>query len=235
MENKKFDLFFTLLRLKSYLVSLLDSPDDSPEELVYTAEFLERKFPSVKDDVLKLLQDNDIFTDATIAFDETIHIKFKEIVEAKFNSFELGKILDELSIKSESSGSRSVKIEIWQKERSEKLNKILGLLYQLAKNWIIHKDLENKIDDYSILENEELLRPEEEKKLLEFGTSGAASFEIISEQSKKYIELLIDYYFNYGGDIPLNDFVLYLEKVRNMLDNRYKALFKKYGLDMDNT
>jgi hypothetical protein len=44
--------------------------------------------------------------------------------------------------------------------------------------------------------------------------------------------MLIDYYFNYGGDIPLNKIVRYLENVRELVDERYKELFKKHGLDL---
>lgn len=233
MDSENFDLFFTLLKLKSYLVSLIDNPEDSGEDLIYTDEYLERKVPEMKEQIIDLLKENEIFTDADIAFNENIHLKFKEMVDAEKKVKILNELLAELEIKSDERNNKIIQIEIWQKERAEKLDKILSVLYHLAKNWVIHKDLENKIDDYSVLDSEELLRPEEEKKLVQLGTSGAVSFDIISQLSKKYIEMLIDYYFSYGGDIPLNSFVSYLENVKEMLDERYKELFRKHGLEPD--
>jgi hypothetical protein len=43
--------------------------------------------------------------------------------------------------------------------------------------------------------------------------------------------LLTDYYFHYGGDLTLIEFVEELEKIKVTVFKKYADLFKKHGLE----
>jgi len=47
------------------------------------------------------------------------------------------------------------------------------------------------------------------------------------------LELLIDYYFTYSGDISLKEFIEDLEKTKKSVVKKYLKLFQKYGLDYE--
>src|SRR5690606_17931497 len=99
------------------------------------------------------------------------------------------------------------KLESFRNERERELNKVIETLFQLAANWAVHRELENKVDDYSTLSEEELIRPDEAKSYDTLGKNTYASFDKISKLTEKYIHHLTDYYFQYGGDLTLIEFV----------------------------
>ena len=84
-----------------------------------------------------------------------------------------------------------------------------------------------------MLNDEDVIRPDEEKSLDALDDTTAKAFNTISLFTKKYIELLTDYYFTYGGDISLKDFVEDLEKTKKSVAKKYLELFQKYGLDSE--
>ena len=80
MAYEQFDMFIILLKLKSYLISLIDDPSLSIQVLSTQKNTLLRKYPERKEEVIQLLKENKIESDGQIAFDENIQHKFKEIV-----------------------------------------------------------------------------------------------------------------------------------------------------------
>lgn len=231
MEPEKFDLFIFLLKLKSFLVGIIDSPEDCETDFQFTEEFLERKFPERKDEIIEMLRSNNIGGDYDIVFNEKIHFKFREITRADEKNINLESVLDKLEIKTHHLVSDANIISNYQKLREEKLNSILTLLFELAKSWAEHREIENQFDNYAILDEEEMIRPEEEKKLLTLDKRTLSSFRLISSNSEKYIDQMIDYYFNYGGNQNLNEFVEDIKKLGEVLRNKYVELFRKNGFD----
>jgi hypothetical protein len=233
MEPEKPDLFFILLKLRSYLVSLLDDPEETGTGFTYTEEFLERRYPEFKEEVIVLLIDNGINSDLDIAFDEKIVFRFKDMVAESEKTTDLPDLLKKFEIESLSIERENKQKESYINERERELNKVLETLFQLAANWAIHRELESKVDDFSTLSEEELIRPEEEKSYDVLGKNTFSSFENISKNTEKYLRLLTDYYFRYGGDLTLIEFVTKLDRIKADVFRKYAALFKKHGLDKD--
>jgi hypothetical protein len=227
MSQENFDLFLTLIKLKSYLISLVDQPEDCYRNFDLTEEYLKRRCPDKREDILELLKKNKINSDSDIAFDETIHEKFKEIAALESNLVDLHTLFEKLEIDAKSLFSQ----EILKTQREERIKEILKVLFHLAQNWVARKELESDVEDYSILEEEEVIRPEEEKKLTNLDTYNSISYNNISSLSKKYVEQLTEYYFQYGGDISLVDFVNYLTDLKRIITKKYMELFKEHGLD----
>jgi hypothetical protein len=225
-----FNLFFTLIKLKFYLVSLLDSPSDK-KSFYFSEEFLERRYPEQKNDILTTLKRSGINSDSEIAFDDSVVIKFRDIVKEKVQQKDLTTILKKLEI-----DSRELQKKTEEENRSEReqhAHKILDVLFQLSSNWVMHKELENKFEDYSILDEEEVIRPDEEEKLDVLNSNTSTSFKFITELTKTYITLLADYYFKYGGDIQLKEFWKDLDDIKNEIQEKYKELFRSFGLDKE--
>jgi hypothetical protein len=227
MSSETFDLFLTLIKLKSYLISLVDQPEECYKNFNLTEEYLKRRCPDKSDEIVELLKKNKINSDCDIAFDETIHEKFKEIAVAENNLVDLPTLLENLEIDSKNIFTN----EVLKSKREEKLKEILKVLFHLAQNWVARKELENDVEDYSLLEEEDLIRPDEEKRLSKLDTYNSVSYNNISILSKKYIEQLTEYYFEYGGDISLVDFVNYLTNLKTTITKKYLELFKRHGLD----
>lgn len=230
MSTEQFDLFLILLRLKSYLVSLLDHPSMGSDNLDYTDEFLERKYPERKTEILELLVSNNINCDSEIAFDEKIHTKFKEIIKGKEKAFHLSTILEKLHIENIEETTREKTIEELRSSRDQKLREIVSALLQLARIWSQRSELEEYVDHFSILEEEDLIRPEEIEELGKLDKDTSKSFNAITKLTEIYLEQLTEYYFKYGGDIELADFIKDLDKVKKLFQEKYDDLFKKSGL-----
>jgi hypothetical protein len=231
MEADKPDLFYILLKLRSYLVSLLNTPEECDNTFAYTEEFLERRYPEMKEEVMELLIENGINSDYDIAFNEKIVFRFKEMISGTERRTDITSLLKEFEIDTLSLERDKKKTESYRNERERELNKVLEALFQLAANWAVHRELESKVDDYSTLSEEDLIRPEEEKSYDDLGKNTEISFDKISRLTEKYIHLLTDYYFKYGGDITLIEFVEELEKIKVAVFKKYADLFKKHGLD----
>lgn len=120
MSNEHFELFLILLKIKSYLISLIDHPSMGSDSLEYTEEFLDRKFPNRKQEILELLYSFDISSDSDIAFDEKIHHKFKEMVKGKEKAYQLSSILEKLNIDSIQDTIKDKTIEEIKLARDEK-------------------------------------------------------------------------------------------------------------------
>jgi hypothetical protein len=227
--EEKVNLFITLVKLKFYLVSLLDSPMEK-NSFYFTEEFLERRIPELKDDLISSLKKHGISGDSEIAFDDSAIVKFRQIVKEKESAKDLPSILKKLEIESRTfRGS----VDDYRTERDKQANEILDKLFQLSSNWILHKELENRFEDYSILDEEDVIRPEEAERLSDLNTNTDSSFGIITNLTNSYITLLADYYFKYGGDLQLKEFWMDLEKIKFEIQEKYKELFKSFGLDLN--
>lgn len=228
MNGENFNLFFTLVKLKFYIVSMMDSPS-AVKTFYLTEEFLERRIPEHKSEVIEALKNYGINSDSEIAFDDSVILKFKELAREKENHVELSAILDKLDIASR--GLSGTGPGEYRSEREKLANKILENLFQLSSDWVIHKELENKFDDYSVLDEEDVIRPEESDKLDVLNSNTTASFKTLTRLTTNYIALLSDYYFKYGGDLQLKEFWQDLEIIQKKIINKYIELFKSYGFD----
>lgn len=234
MGNEQFDLFLILLKIKSYLISLIDHPSMGSDSFEYTEEFLDRKFPDRKEEILELLTTFNIKSDSEIAFDEKIHHKFKEMVKGREKAYQLSSILEKLNIDSIQETIKDRTIEEIKLARDEKLKEIVSILLQLARIWAKRSEIEGEFDSFSILDEEELIRPEEEELLNKLDKDTSASFDTITQITNLYIEELIEYYFKFGGDVSLSKFINQLEELKNVVRKKYKELFKQSGLDPQN-
>ncbi|HSP88022.1 MAG TPA: hypothetical protein VLN45_07800 [Ignavibacteriaceae bacterium] len=228
---EKPDLFYILLKLRSYLVSLINSPEECDDTFTYTEEFLERRYPDMRDEIITLLTDNGINSDYDIAFNEKIVFKFKDMISETERRTDISTLLKKFDIDAISLERDRKKSESYKNERERELNKVIETLFQLAANWAVHRELENKVDDYSTLSEEDLIRPEEEKSYDTLGKNTNASFDKISKLTEKYINILTDYYFHYGGDLTLIQFVEELENIKVAVFKKYADLFKKHGFE----
>ncbi len=231
MGNDNFNLFYVLLKLKSYLVSMLDSPENCYDSFYYTEEYLDRKLPERKDEILYILNQNGITNDCDIAFNEKIIVRFREMAKAEEAHTDLSRMLNDLEIQARDLDFKNK--EKYKSEREKLLHVVLETLLQLATNWSMHEALEEKIDDYAVLDEEEVLRPDEERNLSLLDSSNSLSYSTISGLTKKYLELLINYFFKFGGDLSLKIFVDDLDVIRKKIDTNYDELFKNNGLDPD--
>ena len=231
MSSEQFDLFLILLKLKSYLVSLVDRPETENNPFEYTEEYLERKYPDRKEEIMELLLSFQIHSDAEITFDEKIHLRFKEMVKATEGAYNLSSILEKFNIELIQESVKEKTLDEIKSAREEKLKQIVTLLVQLARVWTQRSELEDNVEDFSLLEEEEVIRPDEQKELGKLDRDTMLSFNMISKLSQIYLEQLIEYYFSFGGDLALADFINNLDQFKTMVRDKYKNLFNKSGLD----
>jgi hypothetical protein len=93
----------------------------------------------------------------------------------------------------------------------------------------MRNELENNIEDFSLLDEEELIRPDELKELDKLDEATSSSYATISKLTEIYLEQFADYYFRFGGDIPLNDFIGNLDKLKKKVLSSYKDLYRNLG------
>lgn len=231
MSSEQFDLFLILLKLKSYLVSLIDHPSLGSNSLEISEEFLDRKYPEKKEEILELLTSFKIHSDSEIAFDEKIHHKFKEMVRGIEKAFQLSSILEKFHIDSIEETLKDRTVEEFRSARDQKLKEIVGVLLQLARIWAQRSEIEGDVDNFSLLEEEELIRPEEEEHLGKLGKDTSASFNSISKITQLYMEQFVEYYYKFGGDVELSEFIQGLDKIKLIVKQKYNDLLKQSGLD----
>ncbi len=234
MSSVQFDIFIILLKLKSYLISMIDDPAHGYDGFELSEEYLSRKYPERKDEILELLAANKISSDAEIAFDELIHQKFKEIVTRLEPSVKLSEILDKYNIIAFNDSIREKVLDEMKHYRDQKLKEIVSVLLQLARIWTQRNEIENNIENFSFLDQEELIRPDELQKLDKLDEDTSVSFSAISKLTQIYLEYLVEYYFRRGGNSALVQFINELEEFRKLASAKYKDLLKEQGFDQNN-
>ncbi len=231
MKADQNDLFMLLIKLKSYLLSLMESPKDSDGKFTYTNEYLQRRFPQKREEIISLLQKNDITCDEEIAFDDKVHSKFREIVKSYEKPRNLNLMLEEFQIESDNL-RRLEKVNEYNSLRDKKIIAILKILLDLSKGWALHKELESAVEVYSALEEEELIRPHEEEKLNNLDSHTLESYNNIAEITSKYLSELINYYFDFGGNEALQELIDNFDRLKKSTSKKYFDLFKSHGLKL---
>ncbi len=229
MASEQFELFVILLKLKSFLVSMVDDPALESGGFEFTEEYLVRKYPDRKAEVIEMLLRHNIESDYQITFDENIQNKFKEMVLGIDSTLKLREILDKYQIKTEKNSLKEKTLDEIRKIREQNLNEIISILLQLARIWTKRNEIESNIEDYSLLDEEDLIRPEELKELGELDQATSVSYKTIAKLTEIYLEQLADYYFKFGGDIALNRFINNLDFLKNKVSAKYKDLLDKLG------
>lgn len=229
MASEQFELFVILLKLKSYLVSLVDDPTLEAGGFEFTEEYLLRKYPDRKEEVIELLLQHKIESDYQITFDENIQNKFKEMVLGFDSKFKLREILDKYQIEAGQDSLKEKTLTEIRQIREQKLNEIISILIQLARIWTKRNEIENSIEDFSLLDEEDVIRPEELRELGELDQATSVSYKTIAKLTEIYLEQLADYYFKFGGDIALNRFINNLDFLKNKVSTRYKELLDRLG------
>ncbi|MCH7974332.1 MAG: hypothetical protein IIA48_03055 [Bacteroidetes bacterium] len=227
------EILLTLVKLRYFLISLIESPEECYDNFNISEEFFERRNIINGNELLEKLQDNGINNDCDIAFNKDIHNIFKIVSQDFSSNPDLKSMLEEFEIEVNEALIKEDNISKFRREREEKLNEIINILFKLAKEWSMHHEIEDSIDDFNALDDVELLRPDEEKQLDVLGDNSVYSFDIISKQTEKYIELLSDYYFKYGGDLILAGFVNDISKLKSVVAKKYSNLSKENGIDID--
>jgi hypothetical protein len=231
MASEKIELFVILLKLKSFLVGMLDDPSVETGGLELTGEYLDRKYPERKEEVLDLLSDNNLVSDSQIAFGENVQQKFREIISGLDMTHSLREMLDKFRISADDISASEKTLEEIKQSREQKLKEIVSLLLQLARIWTMRNELENNIEDFSLLDEEELIRPDELKELDKLDEATSSSYATISKLTEIYLEQFADYYFRFGGDIPLNDFIGNLDKLKKKVLSGYRDLYRNLGAE----
>jgi hypothetical protein len=226
MSNDNVDLFLKLVKLKYYLVSMIDNYEEIPESLFYAEEFLDLRFPDDKEEIITLLKENGILSDREIVSDTHIHMKFKNIAERIPKGKSLESIFEQVGISSDEFESIEAFVSKYKNQREEGLKNIVDILLQLARLWVNHLEIENSVDDLLALHEEEVMRPEEDVIMDNADKRSESSLIKLTSLTNRYLELLSDYYFNYGGDIQLNTFLFDLDKFVKKVEGKYEQLLK---------
>ncbi len=229
MSAENNDLFYTLLKLKSYLISLVDDPNECENDFIYTSEYLERKYPGQKEEIINLLLESGINGDCDIIFDEQIHHKFKDIAGKTQKEIDLLDLLEKLKIDSEELIKKEA-VENYKSQKEYDVKNILNSLFELAKAWSSHKEINKNFDNYSVLDEEDMIRPNEENKLNNLDQNSELSFRFISSHTLKYLELYAEYYFQHGGDVFLNKFKEELDNLKKIISEKYEDFLKNHGI-----
>lgn len=233
MPQKQSEILLTLVKLRYYLVSLIENPEECFDNFNLSEEFFERRNILDGQELISKLEENGISNDCDIAFNKDIHNIFRNVAQDFSSMPDLKSILEDFEIEINESYLKEDNISKFRRKREESLNEIIGILFKLAKNWSMHHEIEDSIDDFNALDDVELLRPDEEKQLDVLGDNSVYSFNVISKQTEKYIQLLSDYYFKYGGDLILAGFVNDISNLKTEVAKKYSDLSKSQGLDTE--
>lgn len=225
----EYNISLILLRLKSYLVSLIDKQEEGEHNLEFTLEFLERKYPEVKSEVMEFLAENQLLSDSDVAFNPA----FKNIIEeinTNSDSTDLLSMLEDFKIRADDLLLENIQSERNRKNREEDIKQIVALLMNIGNEWVSRLQIEENIEDLSRLDEEEVIRPDEESMLDSLSNKTSVSFTKLSTLTLIYLKLFSDYLFANGGNISLKNFIEKLDKIRNDVDNKYTRLFNQHGL-----
>jgi len=231
MAEDKHDIYSILLRLRSYLISLIDNKEECNDTFSLSEEYLFRKFPDQSDEILDLLKGFGLESDCDVVFRKNAVEVFRRIAESKKETTDLHRILSSLSIDALLKDPKEKLLEHYSQVRDAKLREIINQLLITAKFWSLHADLQGDVDNFLKLSESELLRPEEEERLNLLDGSSDVSFDNIILMTGKYLNMLADYYFEYGGNLGLNQFIKELDKIKDGVKTKYEKFYEEHGLD----
>ena len=169
MSAESFDILFTLLKLKSFLLSMLDNQDEPEKDFTFTREFLERKYPDRADEIIDILMEHNLFNDFDIAFNEKVHLIFKEIAAVYNTTLDLNSILKKYDIEILQNELKDSELEKIRNEKEQKIKKIVMVLFQTAKLWSSHNEIDNFIDNFFVFRGYRLNKTRRNKKTFRTG------------------------------------------------------------------
>jgi hypothetical protein len=210
---------------------MIDDPSMEYNGFDYTEEYLLRKYPERKEEVLELLISNKIESDAQIAFSEDIQHKFKEMIIGLESPHKLPEILDRYQIAAIQDTLKEKTLDNFKLIREQKLKEIVSVLLQLARIWTKRNEIENNIEDFSLLDEEDVIRPEELEELGQLDFETSVSYKTISKLTEIYLEQLADYYFKFGGDVSLMKLLDSMDEFKRVVVSKYRNLYNEHGLD----
>ena len=235
MKNEQYDLFMVLLKLKSYLVSMIDDDKNSGKSFYFTEEYLDNRFPEQKSEIIELLKKFNLKSDCDIVFNEQVHHIFRDMVASQNPNKNLDYILKQEKIVGLKPDDVEKFLEDFQKNRDISIKEMVTILLKLTKLWSNYHEIETRVDDYIELDEKEVLRPEEEREFQNLDQDASISLDKITFLTKNYLEILIDFLFKFGGDIQLQTFVTQFDELKISVDNYYNELFLRSGLNSDET
>jgi hypothetical protein len=157
------------------------------------------------------------------------------MVKGKEKAVQLSSILENLHINSIEETIKEKTLEENRRAREQKLKEIVSVLLQLARIWTKRNEIENEFNQYSLLEEESLIRPHEELELSKLDREEIASFDALWKITEIYLQLMVDYYFEFGGNVQLEEFMKSLDELKRQLKQKYKSLYEKSGLNPHNS
>jgi len=235
MEPENTDLFLVLLKLKSYLVSMIDSSENCDGSFNFTEEFLQRRYPDLEPKIIDLLQDQGLNDDCDIVFDENAHIKFQEIVKTEQPQLSLEEIIEKSGIDLNGIEIINNYLIKYQSARDNNLQIIVGQLFQIIKAWAHLQIAEDKFDELSTLLELDVIRKNETKELEKVGEITDSTHSRITSLSHQYLKMLSDYYFDFGGNVELKNFIDQLSLFKKDVEKKYAELFKVHGLNNESS
>ena len=197
MNDSQYDLFIVLLKLKSYLVSMVEEGVQYPKEYYFTEEYLELKYPEQKDEILNLLSKFNLNCDKDIVFNERVHQVFRDMAGSISHNIKLENILKEQNISSINFDEVEKYLENFQHTRDENLKNIIATLLNIVKNWSGYQQIEKEVDDYIALDEKEVLRPDEESKYESLDRDAEIILDKITVNTKDYLASMVDFLFQY--------------------------------------
>ena len=92
------EILLTLVKLRYFLISLIESPEECYDNFNISEEFFERRNIINGNELLEKLQDNGINNDCDIAFNKDIHNIFKIVSQDFSSNPDLKSMLEEFEI-----------------------------------------------------------------------------------------------------------------------------------------
>ena len=116
------EILLTLVKLRYFLISLIESPEECYDNFNISEEFFERRNIINGNELLEKLQDNGINNDCDIAFNKDIHNIFKIVSQDFSSNPDLKSMLEEFEIEVNEALIKEDNISKFRREREEKLN-----------------------------------------------------------------------------------------------------------------
>ena len=119
------EILLTLVKLRYFLISLIESPEECYDNFNISEEFFERRNIINGNELLEKLQDNGINNDCDIAFNKDIHNIFKIVSQDFSSNPDLKSMLEEFEIEVNEALIKEDNISKFRREREEKLTNLL--------------------------------------------------------------------------------------------------------------